>query len=295
MYPENYRLSAISYRLSAIGYGYLRAISYRLSVLSAIGYRLSVISYQLSAISYQLSAIGYRLSLIGYPMSVIGYRLSVIAIGIGYPLSVIGYRLSAISYRLYQLSVISYQHEISKFIGHLPHAGLAVASGAQVQGRGRASGSRRNRPGETLPLTVKNHQSLLRRKLGSLDMRFQENKVTNLEIARQPIDGLLIKPGETFSFWQRVGETTSKKATSKAFGCRAERSRPASAADSPTRRSAALDGLSFAARDRRTASSQFRPVSRRPASPFGSGAGVFYNYIDLRFQPDRHVSGFGSG
>src|SRR5215213_11320923 len=66
-------------------------------------------------------------------------------------------------------------------------------------------------PAESLPFTVKNHQSLLRRKLGTLDMRFQENKVTNLEIARATIDGLLIRPGQTFSFWQRVGEATAKK------------------------------------------------------------------------------------
>src|SRR4051812_22078815 len=64
---------------------------------------------------------------------------------------------------------------------------------------------------ETLPFTVKNHQSLLRRKLGSLDMRYQENKVTNLELARKPIDGLLIRPHETFSFWKSVGRTTAEK------------------------------------------------------------------------------------
>ena len=36
------------------------------------------------------------------------------------------------------------------------------------------------------------------------DMRYQYNKVHNLKLAAATIDGLLIRPGETFSFWQRV-------------------------------------------------------------------------------------------
>lgn len=34
------------------------------------------------------------------------------------------------------------------------------------------------------------------------DRKYQENKVFNLQLAAKTIDGLLIKPGETFSFWQ---------------------------------------------------------------------------------------------
>ena len=36
------------------------------------------------------------------------------------------------------------------------------------------------------------------------DMVYQENKVFNLKIAAKTLHGLLIKPGETFSFWQTV-------------------------------------------------------------------------------------------
>lgn len=35
-------------------------------------------------------------------------------------------------------------------------------------------------------------------------MVYQENKVHNLKLAARPIDGLLLHPGETFSFWNRV-------------------------------------------------------------------------------------------
>jgi len=36
------------------------------------------------------------------------------------------------------------------------------------------------------------------------DMIYQENKVHNLKLAARTLNGLLIKPGETFSFWQCV-------------------------------------------------------------------------------------------
>jgi vancomycin resistance protein VanW len=36
------------------------------------------------------------------------------------------------------------------------------------------------------------------------DMIYQENKVFNLKLAAKTLNGLLIKPGETFSFWQTV-------------------------------------------------------------------------------------------
>jgi vancomycin resistance protein VanW len=36
------------------------------------------------------------------------------------------------------------------------------------------------------------------------DMTYQENKVFNLKLAAKTLNGLLIKPGETFSFWKTV-------------------------------------------------------------------------------------------
>lgn len=36
------------------------------------------------------------------------------------------------------------------------------------------------------------------------DLRYQQNKVFNLQLAAKCLDGLLIRPGETFSFWHCV-------------------------------------------------------------------------------------------
>lgn len=136
-----------------------------------------------------------------------------------------------------------------------------------------------------LPFAIYNHQSLLRRKLGSLDMRFQENKVTNLEIARRPIDRLLIKPGETFSFWNRVGETTAEKGYLE--GLQLSRGEIKTGIGGGLCQLANLllwmafhSPLVIAERHHHS----FDPFpDDRRALPFGSGASVFYNYIDLRF------------
>lgn len=61
---------------------------------------------------------------------------------------------------------------------------------------------------EELPNIVKSHTSILVRKLHGVDIKLQENKVTNIKIACDKINGILIYPKETFSFWKTVGNPT---------------------------------------------------------------------------------------
>ena len=67
------------------------------------------------------------------------------------------------------------------------------------------------RSGDALRARVKRHRSLLLRTLGDTDMRLQHNKVTNLRLASARVDGILIRPGETFSFNKVVGNCTRRK------------------------------------------------------------------------------------
>lgn len=64
---------------------------------------------------------------------------------------------------------------------------------------------------EVLPNIVKSHSSILIRKLNGVDLRLQENKVTNIMLACNKVNELIIHPGETFSFWKTVGKATQKK------------------------------------------------------------------------------------
>lgn len=64
---------------------------------------------------------------------------------------------------------------------------------------------------EALPVIVKSHTSVLVRRLHGVDIHLQENKEQNIRLACERINGILIKPGETFSFWRTVGRPTAKK------------------------------------------------------------------------------------
>lgn len=55
------------------------------------------------------------------------------------------------------------------------------------------------------------HRTPLYRKLKDVDMWMQENKVTNLRIAVKKLDGIVINPGETFSYWKLIGKPNRKK------------------------------------------------------------------------------------
>ena len=137
----------------------------------------------------------------------------------------------------------------------------------------------------TFPYTCKKHQSLLRRKLGNSDPRLQENKITNLKIASSEIDGIIIKPSETFSFWKLVGKTTEAKGYIEGMQL--------SMGEVKTGIGGGICQLAnllywmtlhtpLVVTERHHHSFDPFPDSGRTL-PFGSGASVFYNYIDLQF------------
>ena len=62
-----------------------------------------------------------------------------------------------------------------------------------------------------LPYRIKKHKSLLLRKLGSCDMYLQHNKVKNLQIVARELNGIIIQPNETFSYFKLLGKPTKKR------------------------------------------------------------------------------------
>ena len=62
-----------------------------------------------------------------------------------------------------------------------------------------------------LPYEYIHHQTPLLRKLKGADMYLQHNKVKNLELAAARINGTMIRPGETFSYWKLIGRPTKRK------------------------------------------------------------------------------------
>lgn len=136
-----------------------------------------------------------------------------------------------------------------------------------------------------LPHVAKGHRSVLLRSLLGVDEKYQRNKVHNLKLAAKNIDGLIIRPGQTFSFWKRIGK--------------------------PTRGKGYLDGLVLAGgkvghdvgggicqlanmlywlvlhsplqvTELHHHSDSIFPDDRRRV-PFGTGTSVFYKNVDLQF------------
>ncbi|MCT4544282.1 MAG: VanW family protein [Vallitalea sp.] len=64
---------------------------------------------------------------------------------------------------------------------------------------------------DKLPVIVYEHKSLIRRKLGNVNMELQENKAINLSLAAPKVNSIIIKPQQIFSFWRLVGNCTEKK------------------------------------------------------------------------------------
>ena len=125
----------------------------------------------------------------------------------------------------------------------------------------------------------------MRRRLGNSDPELQQNKVENLKVACPTIDGILIKPGETFSFWRQLGEATADKGYVE--GMQLSQGEVVRGVGGGLCQLANLlywmalhTPLEIVERHHHS----FDPFpDENRVLPFGSGAGVFYNYIDLRF------------
>lgn len=142
-----------------------------------------------------------------------------------------------------------------------------------------------------LPHSVFKHRSKLLRRLKDVDMHLQHNKIVNLRIAIKPINGIIIQPGETFSLWKLVGRTTRRKGylegmtlsngkVTKGIGgglCQLGNLIYWMALHSP---------LEVTKRWRHSYD-VFPDVNRKV--PFGAGATLSYNYIDLALKNNTNV------
>lgn len=138
---------------------------------------------------------------------------------------------------------------------------------------------------EKLAFRVKNHQSVLLKKLGDSDMQLQVNKATNLKIATKQIDGILIRPKETFSFCKLVGLPTTQKGYLLGMELTFGHAR-AGIGGGICQISNLIHWLvihsPLTVTERYHHSFDPFPDDGR-VLPFGSGATVFYNYRDYQF------------
>ena len=140
-----------------------------------------------------------------------------------------------------------------------------------------------------LPVLIYEHKSLMRRRLGNVRQDLQENKVINLNLAAPKVSGILIRPGETFSFLKLVGNCTEKKGYKAGMTI------------SLGQVSAGIGGgmcqftnllhwmvlhspLTVTEHHHHDGFDLFPDFGRQV--PFGTGTSIFYNHIDYRFKND---------
>ena len=137
---------------------------------------------------------------------------------------------------------------------------------------------------DKLAFRVKKHQSRLRRKLGDTEMWMQENKIKNLEIAIEQINGVIIKPGETFSFCKTVGLPTKRKGYKLGMEISGGKARPG-IGGGICQSANMLHWLALHSpltiNERHHHSLDPFPDDGR-VLPWASRAAVFYNYVDFQ-------------
>ncbi|MFH1047802.1 MAG: VanW family protein [Patescibacteria group bacterium] len=147
---------------------------------------------------------------------------------------------------------------------------------AKVDGRQR----------ESTAIRTFRHKSVLMRQLGDVDMRLQRNKITNLRLAAERINDTVIRPGETFSLWRLVGRPTARRGF--LTGLLLSQGEVTEGVGGGLCQMANLLYWMFlhsplTVTERHHHSFDAFPDSGRTL-PFGSGATIFYNYVDLQAQ-----------
>lgn len=160
-----------------------------------------------------------------------------------------------------------------------------------------------------LPVPVKRHKLPLLRTLGDSELLLQPDKVTNLRIAAERLDGLILEPGQELSIWRTVGKTSRRRGY--VDGVQLD------SPDSGQTQGEAKSGIGELANllhwmvlhtplvvtERSEHSADPFPDNDR-VLPWGVSCAVHYNYVDLRFRNngpatyqlrvsvgERHLSG----
>lgn len=140
-----------------------------------------------------------------------------------------------------------------------------------------------------LPVSVYKHNSLIRRRLGNVNMELQENKAVNLALAAPLLTNVVIRPGETFSFWHLVGKTSVRRGFREGLTI------------SGTQTGRGIGGgmcqmtnlihwmilhtpLTIVEHHHHDGLDLFPDFNRQ--IPFGTGTSICYNYLDYRFRND---------
>jgi vancomycin resistance protein VanW len=146
---------------------------------------------------------------------------------------------------------------------------------------------------DKFPIIIYKHNSLIRRKLGNVNMQLQENKAKNLSLAAPKISGIIIKPGEIFSFWSLVGRCLEKDGYRE--GLTIASGKPSSGIGGGMCQLTNLIHWMILHSDMEIVEHHHHdqidlfPDYKR-VIPFGTGTSIVYNYLDYRFKNNTDLT-----
>lgn len=147
----------------------------------------------------------------------------------------------------------------------------------------------KKRSPQPMPAVIASYSGEMIKKGPGIDLQLQLNKAKNIELACSKIDGLVIKPGESFSFWHYVGKTSrgngfsegrvivNGKLISGTGGglCNLANTLNMLVMHSP-----------LTITEIHHHSDALAPDPDNKYTPYGAGTSVNYNFIDYRFRND---------
>lgn len=146
---------------------------------------------------------------------------------------------------------------------------------------------------DLLPITVWSHRSDMIKRGPGIDPVLQQNKADNIRLACSMIDGVIIRPGDSFSFWKLVGKTSRRNGFSEGrvlvngklvagLGgglCNLANTLHILFMNSP-----------MSITELHHHSDALAPDPNGVRIPYSAGTSVHYNYLDLRFRNDTDVA-----
>jgi len=147
--------------------------------------------------------------------------------------------------------------------------------------------------GDELDVIIYKHNSLIRRKLGNVEMHLQENKAINLGISAPKVNKIIIRSGETFSFWSLVGNCSAKKGYKD--GLTISSGKPSNGIGGGMCQFTNLihwlvlhSPLDIVEHHHHDGIDMFPDYGRQV--PFGCGTSIVYNYLDYRFKNNTNTN-----
>lgn len=143
-----------------------------------------------------------------------------------------------------------------------------------------------------LPCLCFAHATPLLRSLKDVDMQLQYHKIANLKLAAEKLDGILLRPGETLSYWKAIGRPTRRKGYLEGmvlFCGTVQRGIGGGLCQLSNLIYWMTLHTGLTVTERYRHSYDVFPDSGR-TQPFGSGATCFYNYRDLMIKNETSAT-----